>query len=376
MDVLVVGAGLAGLEVARRLAGHGLDVVLADRRRDLRSGVATTGIFVRRTLQDFPLPQDCLGPPVRHVTLVSPAGRTLELESEVEEFRVGLMGELYERLLGDAIAAGVRWSPGTALDRLERTSTGVLAHVRSGKAADRLHARFVVGADGCRSTVASGLGLDRNREVIVGAEAVYRGVPFDGVPRFTCVLDPRLAPGYLAWVVHDGLETHVGVGGYARRYAVREALTAFLRQAGRYVDLAAGELVERRGGRIPVGGVLRRIAGPDGLLVGDAAGAVSPLTAGGLDPCLRLSRLAAEVIARHLCTADPQALVPYDGRWFRRRFRSRLLLRRTLVALDEPPLLEAACALLRTPPGRALTRTVFFGRGSFPDRPLPPQWPR
>ncbi len=37
--------------------------------------------------------------------------------------------------------------------------------------------------------------------------------------------------------------------------------------------------VERRGGPIPVGGVLRRIGCADGLLVGDAAGAVSPLTA-------------------------------------------------------------------------------------------------
>lgn len=41
--------------------------------------------------------------------------------------------------------------------------------------------------------------------------------------------------------------------------------------------------VERRAGPIPVGSLLRRISCADGLLVGDAAGAVSPLTAGGLD---------------------------------------------------------------------------------------------
>jgi hypothetical protein len=48
--------------------------------------------------------------------------------------------------------------------------------------------------------------------------------------------------------------------------------------------------------------VLPRIACARGLLVGDAAGAVSPLTAGGLDPCLRLSALAAAVAVDFLDT--------------------------------------------------------------------------
>jgi len=371
-DVLVVGAGLAGLEVARLLAGRGLDVLLVDRRRRLSAGVATTGIFVRRTLETFPLPEDCLGPGVRHVTLVSPSGRRLDLASDVDEFRVGLMGELYERGLAAATAAGARWAPGTSLEALRPTAAGAQARLRHRDGGRDVTARFVIGADGCRSTVARGLGLDRNREMIVGAEVVYRGVPLTGPPRFVCVLDPRVAPGYLAWIVHDGLETHVGVGGHARRYAVREALETFLRQARRFVDLDAGQEVERRGGAIPVGGVLPRIANRHGLLVGDAAGAVSPLTAGGLDPCLRLSALAAEVAGRYLADGDGRVLAAYDGRWFRRRFRTRLLLRRALVVLDSPQLLEIGCALLRTPPGAALARAVFFGRGSFPDHPLAP----
>ncbi|MBW3654403.1 MAG: FAD-binding monooxygenase, partial [Actinobacteria bacterium] len=121
--------------------------------------------------------------------------------------------------------------------------------------------------------------------------------------------------------------------------------------------------------RIPVGGVLPRIANAHGLLVGDAAGAVSPLTAGGLDPCLRLSGFAVEVTLAYLAGGDSAALAPYDGRWFRRHFRKRLALRNALVALWTPAALELGCALLRTPPGRGLARDVFFGRGSFPDPP-------
>lgn len=125
-------------------------------------------------------------------------------------------------------------------------------------------------------------------------------------------------------------------------------------------------MVERRGGRIPVGGLLPRIANRRGLLVGDASSAPSPLTAGGLDPCLHLSALAARVIPEYLATGNPAALAAYDGRRFRPRLASRLFMRRLFTALRHPLPLEVACALLRTAPLRPLAWHIFFGRGSFP----------
>jgi flavin-dependent dehydrogenase len=50
VDVLVVGAGLAGLHTATRLAERGHAVLLAERRPSLSGPIRTTGIFVRRTL--------------------------------------------------------------------------------------------------------------------------------------------------------------------------------------------------------------------------------------------------------------------------------------------------------------------------------------
>src|SRR5680860_611975 len=369
-DVVVVGAGLAGLEAARGLAERGASVLLVDRRSVVDEKVATTGIFVRRTLQDFDLPKDCLGPPVRDVILASPAGRELHLTSDQVEYRVGRMGRLYRRWLDGAVAAGAVWAPGTTFESAVPVPGGGLAvALQSADSPRRVEARFMIGADGSRSAVARALGLDVNRRELVGAETVHHGVPLDGPTHFHCVLDPHVAPGYLAWVVHDGEEVHVGVGGQGHRYAVAQALREFTqRMQGRY-DLDRGTIVERRGGRIPVGGVLPRIANERGLLLGDAAGAVSPLTAGGLDPCLRLSRFAVEVTLAHLASGDPAALARYDGRWFRRHFRKRLALRNALVALWTPAALEAGCALLRTPPGRAVARDIFFGRGSFPDAP-------
>src|SRR5918912_221320 len=112
-DVVVVGAGLAGLQVTRLLARGGARVLLADRKNSLEDSVHTTGIFVRRMLEE------CID--ARAVW--SPATRYAGLEVDDD-------------------------SPDTSVVMLERA--GVTRRVK---------ARFVVGADGARSRVARDLGL-------------------------------------------------------------------------------------------------------------------------------------------------------------------------------------------------------------------------
>jgi flavin-dependent dehydrogenase len=133
------------------------------------------------------------------------------------------------------------------------------------------------------------------------------------------------------------------------------------------IDLRRARRIERRGGRIPVGGVLNNIANKRGLLIGDAAGAVSPLTAGGLDPCMRLSTLAASVTAEFLTSDKSEVLKQYSGEIFRSRFISRIWARRIVSQLSSPLLSELTCAALRLPLLNAVAAHVFFGRGSFPD---------
>lgn len=371
-DAIIVGAGLGGLQCARLLGGAGRRVLLVDRKRALDESVHTTGIFVRRTLEDFPLPVDCLGPAVRTVTLYSPARRAFTLRSPHDEFRVGRMGKLYVRFLADCERAGVHWLPATRYAGCEETTGDgdnkrTIVRLETGGLTRRYETRFLVGADGARSHVASDLKLDVNREWIVGVEEVFEGEPLAGEPRFHCFVEPQLAPGYIAWVVEDGEETHIGVGGYAARFDPLAALQKFRASLDGLFDLSRARRVERRGGRIPVGGVLRRIANTRGLVVGDAAGAVSPLTAGGLDPTMRLSALAARVINDYLETNDAASLAPYSGELFRARFNSRLLMRRLFTATRQPALLELSCAALRLPGFSRLAWQVFFGRGSFPD---------
>jgi flavin-dependent dehydrogenase len=366
-DVIVVGAGLAGLQCARLLGKASLRVLLVDRKNTLDDAIHTTGIFVRRTLEEFDLPEDCLGAAIRHVTLYSPKRRQLQLESPHAEFRIGKMARLYRRYLDHCERAGVEWAPNTRFAGLKLTEDKIVVSLQTGAAVRSVSARFIVGADGAVSRVARYLNLDQNREWIYGVEDVFNDVRLDGPPRLHCFVDRKLAPGYLAWVAHDGEEAHVGVGGYGARFEPILALERFRGSLKSIINLSGMQPLERRCGRIPVGGVLRKICSPYGLLVGDAAGAVSPLTAGGLDPCMRLSTLAAKVISEYLESNDETVLSLYSGELFRTRFASRLWMRRLISSLDHPALLELACASLHLPVLNAFAWHVFFGRGSFPD---------
>lgn len=369
-NVVVVGAGLAGLSCARWLAERGKSVLLVDRKSSVDESVHTTGIFVRRTLEDFALPEHCLGPVVRDVRLYSPRRKVLSLSSLYDEFRVGRMGPLYQHLLRLGSAVGVHFSPATYFRGATSRPAGSTIELDTKGVRRTIHADYLIGADGANSSVARALSLSQNREWIVGVEEVYDSRAIDAPACLHCFLDPRLAPGYIAWIAHDGAEMHVGVGGYGDRFDPNACLTRFRDEVPEFVSFEGLQLLERRGGRIPVGGLLPHIVNERGLLVGDAAGAVSPMTAGGLDPCLRQSALAVQVIEQFLKNFDSSTLASYESAPLRKRFRTRSFMRRGLAMIEHPWLAEMGFAFLRCPPFSALASQVFFGRGSFPIKNL------
>lgn len=133
-DVVIIGAGLAGLHCARTLSLSGVKVLLVDRKNDLAGGIHTTGIFVRKTLEDFEFPAGTLGKAVSRVTLYSPRLKPLKLRSEKEEFRVGKMDVLYNSYLRNCVENGVEFANGTRYVSAE-TSHGksVITFEKGGK---------------------------------------------------------------------------------------------------------------------------------------------------------------------------------------------------------------------------------------------------
>ena len=210
-----------------------------------------------------------------------------------------------------------------------------------------------MGADGARSRVAESFGLDRNVRLLKGVEWEFEPLESTG-DSLHCFIDPECAPGYIGWVVPGVTTTQVGL---AVHRDCRADMRKFIDRIDPLFGLSGRRVLERRGGLIPIGGLLRNFYADRVLLVGDAAGMVSPLTAGGIHNAYRYGRLAADAIAEHFEGG------PHPGKVIRRAYPNLTLKRAARWSFDHLPVARALEAgLLSWNLFRGLAETVFFHR--------------
>ena len=177
-SVLVVGAGPAGLVTAIGLARQGVPVMLVERHAQISTFPRATAVSPRsmeimrewglegrvRDREFDALPLGRVAP-----TLVSPEGMTVPLgfPSEDEARRVSptsyavVAQDAFEPVLLEhltGLGADVRF--GTEIVAIQQDETGVMSTLRdSSGRRTTVRSRFLVGADGSRSTVRSMLGV-------------------------------------------------------------------------------------------------------------------------------------------------------------------------------------------------------------------------
>ncbi|HKY92950.1 MAG TPA: hypothetical protein VJM11_18000, partial [Nevskiaceae bacterium] len=175
------------------------------------------------------------------------------------------------------------------------------------------------------------------------------------VDRLHCFLDSQLAPGHIGWLF-TGVRG-IAQLGLAARLPTQPDLDALVGRIRSRFDFRLAVRVERRGGLIPVGGPVRRWHAPGVVLVGDAAGLVSPLTAGGIHLALASGEAAAHAIADHLLRGAPdpaRVLAPA-----RPAFAVKRWLR---AAMDLRPPNALLDATLRSPATEIVAREILFHR--------------
>ncbi|GAB7040085.1 MULTISPECIES: FAD-dependent monooxygenase [Catenuloplanes] len=331
LRILIVGAGIAGLGVARALRMAGLRPDVVD--REPPSAGPGAAIFLpgnaTRALAGLGLtgPLRPLGAVIHRQSICDAGGEPLceldlgQLWDGVGESRALPRADL-QRVLVSAVGGVVRHN--TAVTNLELDEGGpVKVDFADGT---RTEYDLVIGADGRRSTVRAlaGLGGAARRT----GQFVYRSVVYGGPPvtdwtgllgahssfvvmpmgdrRLYCYAHETVPDG--ATLPDDGLarvrEVFGGYGGPVP--AVLDALEK--------VQLAAPEEVE-------VGGWSRGRV----LLVGDAAHSTSPTLSQGAAMALEDAIVLAEVLRTHAGDL-PAALAAYEKR---RRPRTRWVLDRT-----------------------------------------------
>lgn len=294
---------------------------------------------------------------VAGIRLYSPSLRVLELSAPEYFFLTTDTPGLMRHFSVQAEGAGVELRFDEAF-RPESPAGGTAANTPIVLSRHGMRCRWLVGADGPRSAVTRAFGLGRNRLFLAGTEAELEGLALDEPAAFHCFLDSELAPGYLGWAIPRVGVTQVGL---ASRLPRRPDNEAFMRRVGEVLDLRGSRIVARRGGLIPVGGVVRPFARDRVLLLGDAARTVSPLTAGGIHTAVHYGEiLAAAIDAReHRGGPEPGTVLARNYP----RFRVKRGLRWALEHLAPDRVVDLA---IESAPFAALARAVFFRQKRLP----------
>ena len=357
-DLAIVGASFAGLICAKAAAARGLRAVVLESKRHPAARVHTTGILVKEAGEEVDTPPHVTrtihavrlyAPNLRHIDLTAPGYYFLTTDT------AGLLTWLSE----DARAAGAQIRCGLRIDQVAHDGDRIVL-----PQAD-IRARFLVGADGARSTVARLFGLGRNTHFLLGLEREYPSLPGADPDFLHCFLDTRLARGYLAWVAPAPGFMQVGL---ATSGQAKPDLAAFLAHTDRIFRFSRGTVSERRSGLIPCGGPVSPAGAPNVMLIGDAAGHVSPMTGGGIRLAFRYGRRAGQLIHDHLTRGGPRPDMALASEL--PSFAFKLAMRR---AMDLGPPNWLFDALITTPPMRWLARRIYFHRRAQSgfDRPSP-----
>jgi len=348
-DLTIVGAGFAGLACAHSAAARGLKVRVMDRKPQPGHRIHTTGLLVKEVAEKLEVPL-ALTRKIHGVRLYAPNLRYVDLDVPGYYFLAtdtpALMAWLAER----AHHTGARVDFNSPWRGAQRENNGDGLRLRH----DGSTTRMLVGADGPASAVARDFGLGLNTEYLAGVETEYENVRGVDADRLHCFLDSELAGGYIGWVIPGVGITQVGL---ACRQPAKPRLDDFMKKISSLYDFSTAKAVARRGGLIPVGGRVAPFTAGPVLLVGDAAGIVSPLTAGGIHTALDSGWRAAHAIADYLLDSGAHPGAALDRHY--PRFRLKRMLRRVLE-LNPPNSIYNS--LLSSAPFTAAARMIYFHR--------------
>ena len=312
-DLIVAGAGPAGLATATYAARAGLDTVVVDRRRGPIDKACGEGLMPHTVGQLEKLGVALRGKPFRGITY-------LDGERSVEaDFRSGkgmgvrrtALSEALHDAATDAGAVIVRRDIGPVSQDAETVRCGDLT------------ARYLAAADGLHSPIRRSLGLDRpsRGRRRWGIRRHFEIAPWSDTVE---VYWARRTEAYVTPVADDCVGVAIltsAQGRFDDQLAEFPALAARLGGAPhRSSDRAAGPLRQR---------VRSRTAGRV-LLVGDAAGYVDALTGEGLGIAFGGAELLVDCVL-----AD--RVDDYDRRWRRMSRRYRLLTAGLLQASGVAP---------------------------------------
>ncbi|MGF2946431.1 menaquinone reductase [Mycobacterium sp. Lab-001] len=368
-DVVVVGAGPAGSAAAAHAARAGRDVLVVDSAGFPRDKACGDGLTPRAVAELHRLGLGgWLDTRIRHRGLrMSGFGGEVQVDWPGPSFPATGSAvarlELDNRIRQCAEDSGARMLLGSKVVAAQHDSSRRVVSLSLADGTEVGCGQLIV-ADGARSPLGRTLGRRWHQETVYGVAARgYLATPRADDPWLTSHLELRspdgaVLPGY-GWIFPLGNgEVNIGVGALST--SKRPAELALRPLISSYTDLRrdewgfTGEPRAVASALLPMGGAVSGVAGPNWMLVGDAAACVNPLNGEGIDYGLETGRLAADLLdCGDLSQVWPWLLQRHYARGFSvaRRLGLLLTFQRFLpatgpIAMRSPALMAIAVRVM------------------------------
>jgi digeranylgeranylglycerophospholipid reductase len=316
-DVVVVGAGPAGLMAARELARRGRDVIVLEEHATIGLPAHCTGLLGMDAFAELDIPRHTILSTASAARFVAPDGSSVLVDTDRVNAAIVDRVRFDQALADSSRDAGVEIRSNACVRGITIDDGGVT--ITSDGDSGAVTARACVIACGATYRFNRELGLGVPRMFVQSAQLE---LPIGGPDQVEVHLGRARAPRGFAWVVpfeRDGRRCQrLGLMADARAASLFRSFAGDMR-----ARFASPETSDRdepwpepRLKVLPLGPVQKTYANRV-VAVGDAAGLVKPTTGGGIYYGLLSGQFAADALHEALTADDlrESVLRSYETRW-------------------------------------------------------------
>ena len=321
-DVTVVGAGPAGLTLARICSEAGYSVVICEEHATVGLPKHCTGKISTNALHELGIKTDIILTEVTGAKFISPNLSSFSIKRTNTQAVIVDRVTFDQRFSDIAVNAGAKLLTNTKAIDIQVGSSVVEVKTRGKKGILTIQSRIAIGADGIPSTVAQASNLSMKHSAMrLGAQRELENITID--PEMVEVfLGKTWAPGFFAWLVPTGTSS-ARIGLALPLYSAPDTITYldhFMKNHPLIRTRLKKGLCTHQGIHIlPTGGPPDQTISDGILLVGDAAGQVKSTTGGGICFGISCANIAGEVIVEALSNTKglvkKTCLQSYEDKW-------------------------------------------------------------
>ncbi|WP_076789627.1 geranylgeranyl diphosphate reductase [Chlorobium sp. KB01] len=298
-DVAVLGGGPSGSVAAAELARAGLSTILIE--RNFENVKPCGGAIPLGLIEEFRIPSELVEKKLSRMKARSPKGRVIEMN--MPNGYVGMVRrEKFDRWLRtEAEKAGATVAEGL-VNTITPSADGFVIKTLNDKIAP-LKASRIIGADGANSKTADELHFPPNELKVIAMQQRFHYSP--AIEKFSNIVeiwfDGEVSPDFYGWIFPKADHLAIGTGTEDHRHNIKALQRRFIEKIGitdkPYLDEAAKIPMKPR----------KSFTQEKAILVGDAAGLVTPANGEGIFFAMRSGILGAQAMIEHLKNGAPLA---------------------------------------------------------------------